>query len=172
MTVTGERTFSTSGRTVVSKDFPLLPNGLYGGAILGSDITIGRSDKPGSVPYINFSVEAKDTAATEGGKNQRVFHRLFLSVLPGRDGTLNTDRDGGITDLAKGLGTDLDDVKIIDEQVTVDGEEKTLSYLNPKEVVEWLKAQVGIPLTMRVKTEKGTNGYKDKNVIAKFSPAS
>lgn len=170
---TGERTFSTKGRTVKAKTFPLIPPGNHTGSI-GSDASISKADKPDAVPYVKFSMEVNGTAAAEGGKNQRVFHMLFLSLLPGKDGDANTDRNGGIVELAQALGTELEGISVVEKVVQdADGNDAKLEYLDPKEVVEWLKSFAGTEVGFRIKTEKGTGDYADKSKVAKFLlPAS
>ena len=165
---TGERTFSTKGRTVKAKTFPLIPPGNHKGT-MGADATIGKSDKPDAVPYVNVSFEVEGTAASDGGKNQRVFHMLFLSVLAGKDGEINTERNGGIVELAQALNTDLDDCPIVEKTVQdTEGNDVKLEYLDPKYVAEWVKSFSGSELAFRIKTEKGTGGYPDKSKIQKF----
>lgn len=165
---TGERTFSTKGRTVKAKTFPLIPPGNHKGT-MGADATIGKADKPDAVPYVNVSFEVEGTAAGEGGKNQRVFHMLFLSVIAGKDGDANTDRNGGITELAQALGTELEGIEIVEKVVqNANGDDVKLEYLDPKGVAEWVKGFAGTELAFRIKTEKGTGGYADKSKIQKF----
>lgn len=165
---TGERTFSTVGRTVKAKAFPLIPPGNHTGS-MGADATIGKADKPDAVPYVNVSFEVNGTAASDGGKNQRVFHMLFLSMLPGKDGEANTDRNGGIVELAQALGTELEGISIVEKTVQdAEGNDVKLEYLDPKEVAEWVKGFAGTELGFRIKTEKGTGGYSDKSKIQKF----
>jgi hypothetical protein len=166
---TGERTFSTAGRTVKAKVFPTLPAGNYKGP-LGSDSEIGNADKYDAVPYVKISFGANGTAMKEGGKDQRVFHMLFLSLVPGKDGEINTDRPDGITALAQAMGTEVEGVEIVEREVTnpETGETKKLEYLNPKQVQEWLKSFAGVEVSYRTKIEKGTGDYGDKSKIAKF----
>ncbi len=165
---TGERTFSTKGRTVKAKTFPLIPPGNHKG-VLGSDASIGKADKPDAVPYVNVSFEVEGTAASEGGKNQRVFHMLFLSTAPGKDGEANTDRNGGIVEMAQSLGTELEGIEIVEKEVqNADGDTVKLEYLDPKQVAEWVKGFAGTEIAFRIKTEKGTGGYSDKSKIQKF----
>jgi hypothetical protein len=170
---TGERTFSTKGRTVKAKTFPLVPPGNHTG-IVGSDASIGKADKPDAVPYVKVSFEVNNTAAQEGGKNQRVFHMLFLSLIPGADGDANTDRNGGVVEMAQALGTELEGIAVVEKVVQdADGNDKKLEYLDPKAVVEWVKSFAGVELGFRIKTEKGTGDYADKSKISKFLlPAS
>lgn len=164
MSTTGERTFSTTGRTVVAPKTTLIPPGNYTLKV-GSDASIGQSDKPGSVPYINLSFEVDGTATAEGGKNRRVFHRFFIGLKEGRDGVVNMDRENGLVAFALALNTQLEGVEII-SRTEEDG--STTDYLNPRQLVEWIKGFSGQELKGRIKTEKGTGGYSDKSVVGKF----
>jgi hypothetical protein len=172
-TTTGERTFSTTGRSVATSKFPLIPPGSYTAKLLG-DISVAKADRPDAVPYVNLACEVEGTATTEGGKNQRVFHRLFLMLKPGKDGVVNMDRANGLTAMAQAMGTEVEGVEIIErEATTADGAAVKLEYLNPAQVVEWLKSFVGTTMSVRIKTEKGTAGYSDKSVLDKFlTPAT
>lgn len=166
---TGERTFSTAGRSVKEKTFPVIPAGNHEGP-LGADASTACADGWDKVPYVKYSLGAKGTAMSEGGKDQRVFGMLFLSITPGKDGEVNTERPDGIVALAQALGTELEGVEIVEREVTnpENGETKKLEYLNPKQVVEWLKSFAGTDVKYRTKIEKGTGGYSDKAKIQKF----
>ncbi len=167
--VTGERTFSTAGRAVKAKEFPLIPPGNHAGP-MGSDSEIGKADRYDAVPYVKVSFSVNGTALKEGGKDQRVFHMLFLSLVPGKDGEINTDREDGITALAQAMKTTVEGVEIVEREVTnaETGETKKLEYLNPKQVQEWLKSFAGVEVPFRIKTEKGTGDFNDKSKIQKF----
>lgn len=169
---TGERTFSTTGRTIAIRKFPLIPPGNYTGPLL-SEIEVGRADRPDAAPYVNLAFAVNGTAASEGGKPQRVYHMLFLGLKPGKDGVVNMDRENGLTALAQALGTQVEGVEIVEQEATdAEGNPVKVEYLNSRQVVEWLKSFVGVEVAFRIKTEKGTGGYEDKSKIAKFlSPA-
>jgi hypothetical protein len=163
MSTTGERTFSTTGRNVVAPKTTLIPPGNYTLKV-GSDASIGQSDKPGSVPYINVSFEVEGTSTAEGGKNRRVFHRFFIGLKEGKDGVVNLDRENGLVAFAQALNTQLEGIEIVSR----DDEGTATEYLNPRQLVEWLKGYAGAEVKGRVKTEKGTGGYQDKSVVGKF----
>lgn len=162
-TTTGERTFSTAGRTVVAPKATLIPPGTYTLRV-GADASVAKADRPGAIPYVNVSFEVLGTASTEGAKNRRVFHRLFLMFKPGKDGVVNMDRENGLLAMAQALGTQLEGVEIIER----DFEGEKQEYLNPSQVVEWVKTFSGTELSARIKIEKGTDGYADKNAVNKF----
>ena len=166
---TGEKTFTTAGRTVVAPKMELIPPGTYT-LKLGSDATIKQSKNPGKCPYINISFEVMGTSTKEGGKNRRVFHMLLLSMNPGADGVLNIERPSGLLALARALGTEIEGVEYIEQDATNDkGEAVKLVYLNPAQVVEWLKNFAGSEVQGAVKTQRGTEEYPDdKSVISRF----
>lgn len=166
---TGERTFSTTDRNIVAPKFPQVPAGNHTGD-LGGDATVAKSDRWDAVPYVKSSFTADGTAQAEGGKDLRVFHMFFLGLVPGGDGVANVDRPDGITAAAKAMGTAMEGVEIITREVEnpETGEKKTLEYLNPKQVVEFLNNMKGTKVSYRVKIEAGTKGYEDKAKIAKF----
>lgn len=169
---TGERTFSTTNRTVVSSKPQLIPAGTYGG-IIAAGADIGKANRFDAIPYVNVSFEVEGTATKEGGKNRRAFHRLLLGLNPGKDGMLNMDRSNGLTALAKSLGTEAEGIEIVEQEVTSpEGESKKIEYLNPRQVVEWLKSFEGSKLKLRIKIAKGTAEYpEDKNEVAAFMSA-
>jgi hypothetical protein len=165
---TGERTFSTAGRTVVAQTSTPITPGKYKLRI-GSDCEIKKADKPDATPYVAVRLEVLGTASTEGGKNRSVYHNLFLMLKPGKDGVINMDRENGLTSLAHALGTQVEGVEIVEQSATnANGESVTLEYLNPRQVVAWLKEFAGTEVSGRIKTEKGTGGYADKSVVSKF----
>lgn len=167
--VTGERTFSFEGRNVVKLVTRLIPPGTHT-LELGSDASIAKSKEPAKEPYVNVSFGVQGTATSEGGKNQRIFHRLFLMLRPGKDGVMNMERENGLLALAQALGTLPPECTIVErEEADADGNMVKLEYLNPQQVVEWLKSFAGTPVQGRVKTERGTTQYPDdKSVISKF----
>lgn len=165
---TGEKTFSTTGREVKTVTFKPIPAGNYD-LTLNADATIAKADKPDAIPYINVSFTAGGTAESEGGKDKRVFHRFFIGLAPGKDGVINMDRENGLTALAQALNTQIEGMEVITREAeNSNGEAVTLEYLNPKQVVEWLKGFNGAVVKGRIKVEKGTGGYSDKSVVQKF----
>lgn len=167
---TGERTFSTQGRKVQTNTNTLIPAGTYGITFDATGIEIAKSDKrPDAVPYINVRFRVNGTATKEGGKDRVVFHRFLLGLKEGKDGVANVDRESGIVAFSKAIKSEMEGVEITTQQATdADGNEVTLEYLNPKQVVEYLKGFDGTELKGRIKVQKGTEGYSDKNEVAKF----
>lgn len=165
---TGERTFSTTDRKVESAKPAPIPAGTYRAKLDISGIEIGRADRPDAVPYVKVRFTALGTALTPGGKDRKLFHMLLLSLAASpKDGKANVDRPGGLTQLVKALGTELDGVGIVEG---VDG--GAAEHLNPKQVVEWLKSFDGAEVGVKVKHEQGTDQFPDvKEKIASFMAA-
>ena len=105
---TGERTWSSNGREVKKFENKPITPGEYD-LKMGGDWVQKVAEGTGKLPYLNGSVEVLGTAATEGGKNRKVYHRLFLSLKPGGDGVVMPDRGNQLNGLAKGLGVDTPD---------------------------------------------------------------
>lgn len=166
---TGERTFNTSSQTVVSPKAQLIPAGSYDSTV-ASGADIGCAKRSDAIPYVNVSFEVQGTATKEGGKNRRVFHRLLLGLKPGKDGVLNPNRSNGVTAMAKALGTELEGIEIVEREVTDEsGNTVKQEYLNPRQVLEWVKGFEGSSLKTRIKVQKGTAEYPDdKNEVAAF----
>lgn len=174
MSTTGERTFSTSDRKVIKPKQTLIPNGMYGAA-LDSGMSVGKSkERWDAVPYVNVSFTVEGTATKEGGKDRKVFSRILLGLAAGKDGVANVDRESGITALAKAMNTEIEGVEIVEQTVTnpEGGEEKKLEYLNPLQVIEWLKGFEGTKIKLRISTSAEKGEYGPKNEIKAFYPAS
>jgi hypothetical protein len=163
-TTTGERTFSTSNREVVSSKPPPIPAGTYTAKLDVSGIEIGKADRPDAVPYVKIRFTAIGSALTPGGKDRKLFHLILLGLTPSpKDQKANVDRPGGLTQLAKALGVSFDGAAV----EGVDG--GPAEHVDPKSVVEWLKSLDGSEVQVKVKHEQGTEQYPDvKEKIAAF----
>lgn len=173
---TGVKRFTTEGRTVAKPSFPVITPGVYEGRIEGSSLQIKKADGQGKIPYINFSAEVLNSATTPGGKNRKVFHRLFLTTTPSpKDGAAMVDRPNQLLALSRATGIPLtlegDDATVLMEKVDESGNSSEVEVLNPQLVLQWLRQLDGLVFTMKIKTEKGTGGYEDKSVIASFAEA-
>ena len=153
---TGERTYSTQGRTPAKFEFKPIAPGEYE-LKLNSDWTQRVAEGEGKIPYVTGSFTA--IGSGNGGKDRRVFHRMMLGLAPGKDGVANADRANSILGLAKALGTEFSA-----PVVTMNGKE----LLSPKHVLQWIQSNDGAVLRGDVKIEKGSGGYEDKNVINFF----
>lgn len=173
----GELKWSSKGKTVAKFDTKPLPPDEYDFQLSASAMEIKKGDKPGKVPYITVTLDALGTATSEGGKNRKVFHNIFLHLTPSeKDGKAMVDRGGGLLDLAKSVGQDCEfsalKVKYAqyDPKGNMKGELKDFSIAKPQEVLEWLKSLDGMTVRGRTKIEKSP-GYNDKTVIEYFIPS-
>lgn len=175
---TGELGYSSQGRTPVKVSFEPINAGDYPLTLVGKSIEIKSKAEPGSLPYVNVSFIAGGTALSEGGKDRRVFHKLWLSLEPSpKTGTPPVDGANQILGLAKALGTELnfegDDIMRKDK-LQDDGETmKKVSILNPQSVVEWLQGFDGAEVRGHIKIRRASEkdkakGYSDQNEIAYF----
>lgn len=161
---TGERKFSTEGRTVAS-GFEPFPAGTYN--LILKQVEVKCANGPGKVPYCAAQFEAEGTAKSEGGKNRILFHNFLLSLKPGKDGIVSHERGGGITAFALAINQNMTDVDI----VTVEGGESgDVEALDAREVAAWLRELVGTEVKAKVKVRKDPT-YGDKNEVDRFIPA-
>lgn len=167
---TGERTFTSEGRKVVPPKQQLIPNGNYV-LELQSAMDIGKGKQYDSVPYLNISFEVEGTAAKEGAKNRKTFHMLRLGVTEGADGTANVDRIDGAVALATAMGTAFSGIEIVSQTVInpETQESKTIEYLNPQQMRDWLSQFKGTKVKGRIGTRAGQGDYGPKNEIKSFS---
>jgi hypothetical protein len=169
----GVKTFSTAGRSVAKNAKPSpIPPGEYTGKLRAEHIAKKQKDGvPDAVPYIAYSIEVLGTELKEGGKNRLLFANIFPSLTPGKDGVLMIDRSNGLTALTKALGTELEGVEVVERTVELgDGSQKTIQYLNPEQIKEFLVNNVGVEFKLFVKVEPNTyNGETtDQNVVGRF----
>lgn len=161
---TGEKVWSGKDRSVAKPKAKLLPKGEYEFKLQSSKASIGVADRPGAVPYVK-GVSLKPLNVDS---NNFVFLSVFTSLKPGSDGIVMPERQNGLLALARALGQDLPDIGVLTMQDADGGE---IEYLNPKEIVEFLKAADGATLRAHVKIELGRDGYDDKNAISFFVEA-
>lgn len=154
---TGEKTWSSQGKTPAKFESKPIPAGEYDLKING-DWVSKVAEGEGKVPYLSGSFTALGSGQN-GGKDRKVFHMLFLSLKPGSDGVTMPERGNGILGLVRGLGTNINP-----PVVTMQGQE----LLSPNHIKQWLKANDGAVVRASVKIEKDTGGYPDKNRIEFF----
>ena len=166
---TGEATFSTSGRTVVENTFPLIPRGDYTCKIRQAEVK--AANKPGAIPYVAVRAEVENTAIKAGGKNQLLFFNLLCSLKPGSDGVISPERGNGLVAFAKALGTEVEGISVVNRTATIDGNETEQSFLNAKEVADWVTSQDGASFRARVRHSKPTAEYPNpKAEVDRFLP--
>ncbi len=178
MSATGEKKWSAKGKEVTKMSFEPLPKGDYEFRVDAGLIEQRvAKDKPGSVPYISIALPALGTAQN-GGKDRRVYHRLFLHTVPSeKDGKAMVERQGGVLDLAKALGVEPEFSQIsvpyqkYDAKGNKQGGMTKMSILKPSEVVEWLKSFDGTVIKGHVKVDRGNKEYGPKNEVDYFIPS-
>jgi len=152
MAATGESTFTTAGRTAKRFESTPVPAGQYDGKLDASKLEIGRKPEAGKMPYIKgVRFELLGTAA-EGGRNRSIYNLMFTSITPGKGGFVLVDKANQIVGLAKALGEDFTaPVKSME-----DGVGGTVQYLDPRAIVEWLKAHDDsiVPMQVKIRREK------------------
>lgn len=162
---TGEKTFSTAGRTVTT-GLPPFPQGDYELKLRKSEVRC--KDEPGAIPYVSVQAEVLGTAATEGGKNRVVFFNLFMSLVPGKDGIVAPERGSGLVALARALDTELEDLNVIERDF--DGQHQ--EFLDARAVATWLQTLEGAVCRARIRISKAQNGFEPRNEVDRFLPAS
>lgn len=165
---TGQTTFSTS-KQQVDRGFKPYPPGEYEWALDVARVEIRQKQEEGAIPYVNISAKLQNETREDGTPAKfTLFHRFFLNLDPGSDGTLMPNRKDGLVAFARAVGQDVDVPLVKMTKKMKSGDLKTIDVLDPKEVVAWLKSLDGVTFRARIKTEKGTGGYEDKSVIDSF----
>jgi hypothetical protein len=161
----GEKTFSSDGRDVARFDRSPLRAGEWTGKLHSSKAEIGKKQEPGAIPYVkSVYFEALDSASEEGGSNKRVYQMFFLMLTPGKDGKLMPERQGQIIDLAQAVGVPFNGGIV----TTRNAQGQAAEYLNPKDVVNYLKSLDGELVKFRSKIKKGSGGYDDSATVDYF----
>lgn len=158
---TGEKTWSSRGKTPAKFESKPIPEGTYDLKING-DWTQKVAEGEGKVPYLSGSFTALGTGAN-GGKDRRVFHLLFLELTPNKNGGPSmAEKANGVLGLVRGLGTEINP-----RVTTYNGKE----MMTPADIKQFLLANEGAVVQALVKIEAGKNGYADKNRIEFFVEA-
>ena len=153
---TGEKQWTSAGKTPQKFQFTPAPPKDWEAVILGANFEIAVANKPGAIPYIKGRLELLNSSETEGGKNKLLFPTFFLSLKPGKDGITSPDRASGVLGVARALGEQVDFP--ISERQDEDGQ--TIEMLDPRSVLQWFKDHTGmtIKLHSRVSPVKGADG--------------
>lgn len=161
--VVGEETLSTV--TMEVKEIPLVQPGKYTATFKGHSIRRGKDWN--SVP--NISLQHK---LGEDGNNRVVFSTLLLGLNPDKNGQLNYTRKNGLKAFLATIGTDIEKLRIITQEVTnpESGETVKLKFLDAQQIAECLEQYKGAQYRVRVTIQKGTQGYSDKNDVFEFLP--
>lgn len=174
---TGERGFSTADTKKTKRNFDPIPAGDYDFKLLGKQAEIRvaeprKNEKTGKmsqpVPRVSLRFEALDTAA-EGGKNKLLFHDLYTSMVPDKGGILAPTGADQLKGLADGLGVEAD---IPFQMYTPKGSTTPIKILNPRVLLEWIKAHDGQVVRAAIKIQAGTKDYPEpKNKLTEFFEA-
>jgi hypothetical protein len=165
----GQRTFES--RDVVVKKFSSepFPAGEYDLKLETEAASVGKKDEPGKFPYVNIRWRALGTASQEGGKDRLLFHMLFTSLKPMKNGGLMVENANQIVAMARAMGQEIGDAGIgLKSQKDENGQMQ--DYLDPQAVLQWVKNNDGVVVKAKVKVTKSKE-YGDKNEIDFFEPA-
>lgn len=162
----GEKRFSTKGKQARKFESTPLPPGEYELKARGADAKVQKKQEPGSMPYVSVPFEALGTASQEGGKNRVIFHNFFLSLKPGKDGSLMPERADQLVGFAQAAGTDID----LGTISVRDADGNPQDVLSPQEFVAWLKANDGTVVKAKTKVRPGDEkkGYSPRAEITYF----
>lgn len=164
MSTTGETTFTTRGRATSKQEFQLLKPGEYELKLLGTTAQVNCRPEPGSTPYVSCQFQVV-------GSNRKVYHMFFLTLRPGKDGKAMVDREDQLCGFRDVLGTDADfSVETIQAKDKMTGTLAPAQIINGQQFAAWLKGLDGTAVKAYIKKEPGTDGYPDKNKIARFIP--
>lgn len=167
----GERRFNSAGQDVVHFDRSPLPEDDYDLKLLADDLGVRSSkDKgPNAIPYINCRFEALNTAAKEGQKNRLVFKRFFLSLKPSPQGSVAPLRGGGLTELYRSKGMELEVPVLSKTIVSGEGEDATqeeVEYLDPEAILEQLQEWTDSVFRAHVSVDKPRDRVVNGKTIA------
>lgn len=159
----GERQFSIADQQVKRFSNEPIPNKEWRFILDTKGVTIKKpKDETKAVPYISgIRLRALGSAKEEGQKDRLVFHSLFISLVPGKDGVLMMNRGGGLVEFCKALGRADKNFSERDYQ-TSEGEVQ--AGLDAKEILDFVKSVDGMELGGRTKTEKNPKGEMESKV--------
>jgi hypothetical protein len=159
----GEKRWSSGDGDVVKRQFNPVPPKDWDAKLSTTSASIGAG-KPekGGIPYITgVRLVCMNSAQEAGQKDRMVFANIFLSLAPCKDGTLMPDWQNGIKALARALG---DPLHCGSMTKTINDAGDEVEYLNPKEVLKYLKDHDGAVLKFHSKMENDAN-YGPKAVV-------
>lgn len=159
----GESGFNTGSVEKKKYNFKPFAQGDYELKLLGETADVRKAavtkKRPNPLPYVALAFEALGTGE-DGGKNKRVYHNLFCSLNPDKNGVQMPARADQIKGLADALGS-----HPTLPSTMVNGVE----CINPLVVKKWLEKHDGEVMKGHVRIQKGTDEYPDpKNVISEF----
>ena len=159
----GESSFNTGEVTKKKYNFNPFKAGDYELKLLAETVENRKAEvtkkRPNPMPYISLAFEALGTGE-DGGKNKRVYHMLFCSLKPDKNGVQMPVR----ADQIKGLADALNSHPNL-PSITVNG----IECVSPLAVKKWLEKHDGEVVKAHVKVQKGTDEYPNpKNAIDEF----
>lgn len=173
----GEKSFSTQDAKKTRRVFEPIPAGEYDFKLLGKQAEIRvaepkKNDKTGKmsepVPRISLRFEALETAV-DGGRNKLLFHDLYTSMVPGKDGTVAPQGADQLKGLADALGVDAD---IPFTMYKPKGAGAPVKILDPRALLAWIKDHDGQVVRANIKIQAGTKDYPEaKNKLTEFFEA-
>lgn len=163
---TGERVWSSQGKTATKYESTPLPSGDWSMKLRGDMVAIGKANKPGAFSYVTCPFEVLDSG-TDGGKNRIMYHMFFCSLKNGKDGKPMAERADQIVGFLRAVGEEID-FGITDQP---DEKGQPTPVLNPTQIANWLKQRDGVVVQAHTKIEKGKDGYPAKGKIDYFSEA-
>ncbi len=168
MAVQGEKRWSAKDEAVKRTFEPVPPQDWETKLVTdGAEIAAGNKEK-GGIPFIKgVRFTCYGSAMVEGGKDRTIFQNFFLSLKPGKDGNVMPDYANQLNGLMKGLG-DIRDFPAASKVVSDDGDK--VEYLNPKEVLAYLKSHNGDVIKLHSKIENDAL-YGKKGVVDYFIEA-
>lgn len=168
MGVSGEKRWNAKDEAVKRTFEPVPPQDWETKLITDwAEIAAGNKEK-GGIPFIKgVRFTCYGSAMVEGGKDRAIFQNFFLSLKPGKDGNVMPDYANQLNGLMKGLG-DIRDFAAASKVVSDDGDE--VEYLNPKEVLAYLKSHNGDVIKLHSKIENDAL-YGKKGVVDYFIEA-
>lgn len=149
--------------------FELVPNGIYNSVLKTGGAEIKPPSEPGKAPRVGGIRFELPELLTPSGKPRMVFHDIYVSLKPGKDGVIMPQRPAGLLALAQSINVELSDFDTV-EVAGPDGED-SFQVLNPQQVMEWLKENDGAECRIDVRKKKGGGGYDDRNEVTAILPA-
>lgn len=170
MAAKGEKTFSIGSQQVKRFVNEPVPNKEWRFVLDAKGANIRKpQDESKPVAYVGgIKLRLIGSAREEGQKDRSIFHSLYLSLKPGKDGVLNPNRGGGLTELCKAMGQANAEFPET-EYTTADGE-TVEPGLDAKAVLNWVKELDGMEGGCRTKTKKNLKG-EDESVVDYFIEA-
>lgn len=173
---TGEMTFDLGAQqTYRFTSEPLDPKPEYQFKLLGEKSAVKKKEEPGKFPYVEIPIEVLGTAKKEGDRNRVLFHRLFCSLKPDRNGKIMVARQDQAAGLAQAAGQTSVPVPMVNlptgEVNETTGEAVTQRCLNPQALQQWVKGMDGKIVKGKVKTKPAKDGYPASSEIDFFIPA-